>query len=112
MGGAFVFAGLRNIQNRAVVTEIMKARGVRRAGAVFLLGVGVQAAAGLSLAAGIRTAEMAAVLLLFVIAATVMFHNFWDYQGQDRASRINSLVGNVAITGGLIVLIAGAMERP
>ena len=29
--------------------------------------------------------------MLFLIVATPMFHNFWDYQGPERAARINGL---------------------
>jgi putative oxidoreductase len=47
--------------------------------------------------------------MLFLIVATPMFHNFWDHQGLDRASRINGLVGNVALGGGFLTLIAQSL---
>ncbi|TIU37308.1 MAG: DoxX family protein, partial [Mesorhizobium sp.] len=88
LGGAFVFAGLRNIQNAAFLTHMMAARGVPQARLALWLGIVLQIAAGVLVIAGLWTALAAAVLLLFLIVATPMFHNFWDHQGPDRASRI------------------------
>ncbi|MER9296999.1 DoxX family protein [Mesorhizobium sp. M0621] len=106
LGGAFVFAGLRNIQNAAFLTQLMAARGVPQARLVLWLGIVLQVAAGMLVIAGLWTAIAAAVLLVFLIVATPMFHNFWDHQGPDRASRINGFVGNVALSGGFLSLIA------
>ncbi|MER8394321.1 DoxX family protein [Mesorhizobium sp. M0045] len=106
LGGAFVFAGLRNIQNAALVSQLMTTRGVPQARLVLWLGIVLQIIAGALVIAGIWTALAAACLILFLIVATPMFHNFWDHQGPERASRINGFVGNVALTGGFLALIA------
>ncbi|WP_192243285.1 DoxX family protein [Mesorhizobium silamurunense] len=106
LGGAFVFAGLRNIQNTNLLIPMMAARGVPQAGPALWLGIVLQVAAGLLVIGGLWTALAAACLILFLIVATPMFHNFWDHQGPDRASRINGFVGNVALAGGFLALIA------
>ena len=106
LGGAFVFAGLRNIQNAAFLTGLMAARGVPQARLALWAGIALQTVAGLVMMAGLWTAIACAVLVLFLIVATPMFHNFWDHQGPDRASRINGFVGNVALGGGFLTLIA------
>ncbi|QND63800.1 DoxX family protein [Mesorhizobium loti] len=106
LGGAFVFAGLRNIQNEAFLTQLMAARGAPQARLALWLGIVLQVAAGVLVTAGLWTAFAAAVLLVFLIVATPMFHNFWDHQGPDRGSRINGFVGNVALSGGFLTLIA------
>lgn len=106
LGGAFVFAGLRNIQNQAFLTQLMAARGVPQARLALWAGIVVQIAAGALVIAGIWTAPAAACLIVFLIVATPMFHNFWDHQGPERAARINGFVGNVALTGGFLALMA------
>ena len=106
LGGAFVFAGVRNIQNRAFLTQLMAARGVPQAQLALWLGIVLQVAAGALVIAGLWTAFAAAILILFLIVATPMFHNFWDHRGPDRAARINGFVGNVALSGGFLTLIA------
>ncbi|MER9328302.1 DoxX family protein [Mesorhizobium sp. M0488] len=109
LGGAFVFAGLRNIQNAAFLTGLMAARGVPQARLALWAGIMLQIIAGVLVIAGLWTAIAAAVLVLFLIVATPMFHNFWDHQEQERASRINGFVGNVALSGGFLTLIAQSL---
>ncbi|BAV46281.1 DoxX family protein [Mesorhizobium loti] len=106
LGGAFVFAGLRNIQNAAFLTGLMAARGVPQARLALWAGIVLQVIAGALVIAALWVTLACAVLVLFLIAATPMFHNFWDHQGPDRAARINGFVGNVALTGGFLALIA------
>lgn len=106
LGGAFVFAGLRNIQNRAFLNQLMAARGVPQAKLALWVGIVQQIAAGALVVAGAWTAIAGAALVLFLVAATPMFHNFWDHQGPERAARINGFVGNVALTGGFLALMA------
>jgi putative oxidoreductase len=106
LGGAFVLAGLRNIQNAAFLTGLMAARGVPQARLALWAGIVLQVIAGVLVMAGLWTALAYAVLVLFLIVATPMFHNFWDHQGADRASRINGFVGNVALSGSFLTLIA------
>ncbi|MER8422102.1 DoxX family protein [Mesorhizobium sp. M1403] len=109
LGGAFVFAGLRNIQNAAFLTQLMTTRGVPQARLVLWLGIVLQTVTGALVIAGIWTAAAALCLVLFLVVATPMFHNFWDHQGPERASRINGFVGNVAPTGGFLALIAQSL---
>ncbi|AZO02395.1 MULTISPECIES: DoxX family protein [unclassified Mesorhizobium] len=105
LGGAFVFAGL----NRKLVASLMAARGVPQAALALWLGIVLQVAAGALVIAGIWTAPAAAALILFLIVATPMFHNFWDHQGADRAVRINGVVSNAALGGGFLALIAHSL---
>ena len=109
LGGAFVLAGLRNVQNEAFLTGLMTARGVPQAKLALWAGIVLQTIAGALVMAGLWTAIASAVLVLFLIVATPMFHNFWDHQGPDRASRINGFVGNVALAGGFLTLIAQSL---
>lgn len=106
IGGAFVFAGLRNIQNRALLTGLMTARGVPQAGTALWLGIVLQVAAGALMIAGVRTGYATLGLIAFLIVATPIFHNFWNYQGTERGAKINGVVGNIALLGGLLVLLA------
>jgi putative oxidoreductase len=45
-------------------------------------------------------------LTAFVVAATWMFHNFWDHEGLERGSRLNGVISNVALIGGFLLVIA------
>jgi putative oxidoreductase len=87
----------------------MAARGVPQARLALWAGIVLQVIAGALVIAGLWVTLACAVLVLFLIAATPMFHNFWDHQGPDRAARINGFVGNVALTGGFLALIAQSL---
>lgn len=108
LGGAFVFAGLRNIVNRTTLVGLMTTRGVPQARVALYLGIAWQVVWGVLLIVGPWTAFAAAALILFVIVATPMFNNFWDHRGIDRANRINGFVANIALTGGFLLAMAGA----
>jgi putative oxidoreductase len=108
LGGAFVFAGIRNVLNASLLTQLISARGVPQARLMLWLGIALQVAAGTLLIGGIWTALAAAGLILFLLVATPIFHNFWDHQGPERAAKINGVVGNVALIGGFLVVVAGA----
>lgn len=109
LGGTFVFAGLRNVQNVAFLTQLMTTRGVPQARLMLWLGIVLQIVAGGLVFAGIWTALAAACLILFLLVATPMFNNFWDHQGSERAARINGFVANVALTGGFLALMGQAL---
>lgn len=103
LGGAFVFAGARNLTNVPFLSGLMAARGVPSARLALHLGIALQIAAGLLLAAGVAVPYAAAVLVVFLVVATPIFHNFWDHQGPERAAKINGVVGNVALVGGFLL---------
>jgi putative oxidoreductase len=107
LGGALVFAGLRNFINRPTLTGIMAAGGAPQVGLV--LHAGPCRADRCRPARGLRTlgAHAAAALIVFLVAATVVFDSFWDHEGIERHNRINSVIANVALTGGFLLLVAG-----
>ncbi|MEO5322324.1 DoxX family protein [Mesorhizobium sp. CC13] len=109
LGGAFVFAGLRNIANAKLLTGMITARGVPQAGPVLWAGIVLQTVAGVMVAIGFQAAYAAAALIAFLVAGTLMFHNFWDHAGPDRASRINGVVSNVALAGSFLLVIANSL---
>jgi putative oxidoreductase len=106
LGGAFVFAGIRNITNASVVSGMMVARGVPIAMPGLYAGIALQIVAGLLFAAGLWVSYAAAALIVFLIAATPMFHDFWNYRGPERAAKFNGWISNAAITGGLLIAAA------
>jgi putative oxidoreductase len=53
-----------------------------------------------------------ALLILFLIPATVLFHSFWFFEGPERTLQLTMFLKNMAILGGLIfVMIHGANAR-
>jgi putative oxidoreductase len=105
LGGAFAFAGARNIFNAPFLANMMAERGVPGATAALYLGIALQLAAGILFALGILVPYAAAALIVFLVVATWIFHNFWDHQGSDRAARVNGVISNVALIGSFLMAL-------
>ena len=51
-------------------------------------------------------------LLLFLLPATVIMHDFWHLHGMDRALETVVFLKNLAIIGGLMVILAQGKKGP
>lgn len=73
---------------------------------LFLFGAAVlELIGGISLVLGYKTRFGAFILLLFLIPATLIFHDFWNVVGEDRALQQIMFFKNLAIFGGLIYIL-------
>ncbi|MAS13276.1 MAG: DoxX family protein [Nitratireductor sp.] len=106
LGGAFVFAGLRNLGSMSFLTGALSARGVPLASIVLITGIAIQCVAGLLLMIGLYSAFAALGLIVFLIVATLIFHNFWDYQGEERVAHLNGVITNTALAGSFLLVVA------
>jgi len=60
---------------------------------------------------GFLTRIASAGLILFMIPTTLIFHAFWNYAGQERMPQMVNFMKNLAIIGGLAVLMAQGAGR-
>lgn len=109
LGGAFLVFGLRNITNIGPLTAGLTARGLPLPRIAAIIGVALQIIGGALTAIGPFGAWGGAGLILFVVLATVLFHNFWDYEGADRANHVNATIMNAGLAGAFLLVIAGAL---
>jgi putative oxidoreductase len=72
----------------------------------------VEVAGGLMIAANIGTRIAAVALILFTVAVTYFFHDFWNMTDPDRTANMVQAVKNVSIIGGLLVFFALGSWRP
>src|SRR4029079_5027721 len=60
---------------------------------------------GLMIALNFGTRFFAIVLIVFILAATFYYHNFWDMSGVDRINNmIHSLI-NLSLIGALLIIV-------
>jgi putative oxidoreductase len=57
---------------------------------------------GLAILTGLYTRFTAWILFLYLIPTTLLFHNFWAYQGAARMESQINFEKNLAIMGGLL----------
>lgn len=103
----FLITGLCNLTRARVRDHIDRMRAARTPfpAAAFWIGIGLQLAGSALLLADWHPAIGAGCLIVFIVAATLVFHRFWIMQdaAKRNSSRIN-LLGNLAILGGLLLL--------
>jgi putative oxidoreductase len=72
----------------------------------------IEIGAALMIAANIGARAGAVILILFTIAATWYFHNFWTMEGADRQANLIQALKNLSLIGGLLVIFAIGSWRP
>jgi putative oxidoreductase len=106
IGLYFAQAAIRNFMKLQVHVDILtrKRLPVPREGLIVALVV--QLAGGVSVALGLFPALGAIGLIGFTVVANALYHDFWNHQGAERVPHINSVLTNLAIIGGLLLVIA------
>jgi putative oxidoreductase len=74
----------------------------------FFLGAAVvlELAGGLSVLMGFHARLGATALIVFLIPTTVIYHDFWTFQGEQQQMQLIHFMKNLAIIGGLAILAA------
>ena len=70
-----------------------------------ILEVGARGYGILSASLEMGTFLMAALLLIFLIPATLIFHGFWAIEGEEQGIQMAMFMKNLSIGGGLLFLI-------
>jgi uncharacterized membrane protein YphA (DoxX/SURF4 family) len=80
--------------------------GVPVARPLLFLGFALQFVGGLMVLLDYRTPIGAAILIVFTVAASSIFHRFWRIQDPMRRHyHLSFLFGNCAVVGGLLLLV-------
>lgn len=108
LGGFFLISGIRNTRNiDGVIAQLRVLVPYPRF--VIAVGVGIQIVGGAMVAFGVWPALGAAVLVVFLLSAIVMFHDFWNMRGPERTGHINSALTALALAGGFVGVIAASI---
>jgi putative oxidoreductase len=104
LGLMFLVSGAGKIFGWSQTAGYMASKGFRLV-PFFLLGAIVLEAGGaLLVILGYRTRLGAAMLILFLIPTTLIFHNFWAHDGMDRQMQMVNFLKNLSILGGLLLV--------
>jgi uncharacterized membrane protein YphA (DoxX/SURF4 family) len=66
---------------------------------------------GLSVLLGVKEKLGATLLVLFLIPTTILLHQFWFVEGAAREAQLAHFLKNLAIIGGLLMIILQGTER-
>lgn len=79
---------------------------------LLLLATFFELGGGLSILLGYREKLGAVLLILFLIPATILMHQFWFAEGGVRELQLVHFLKNLAILGGLILFALQDEEKP
>ena len=104
----FVVTGVSNLTKARIADHIerMRAFGAPFPAALFWVGIALQFAGCAMLELDWHPALGAGCLIVFTVAATAIFHRFWQKSDpvQRNFSRL-TLLSNTAVLGGLLLLL-------
>jgi len=111
LGGAFVIFGIRNwLHNVPRLSGILSAKHFPQPNAVVRFGIGLQTLGGLLtlLAILVPAAGIAggAMMIVFLVLATVLFHPMWKFSGTDRMPHTAATLINSSLCGAFLLVIA------
>jgi putative oxidoreductase len=108
LGAHFFIAGIRNFLMLPVWIERMEGRGLPQPKLALTAGFAVQTLSGALVALGLWPSLGGVALIAFTVVATVLWHNFWNFAGEERRVHINFNLTNVALIGALLMVVATA----
>jgi putative oxidoreductase len=106
VGILFFTAGFIKITHYPMFLKYMASGGLPLAEVLLPLTIAMEIIGGLMLITGWKSIYAAAVLALFVIPTTLIFHDFWNADGPAFVAQLTSFVKNVAVFGGLAMVVA------
>src|SRR5271155_102319 len=106
LSSPFLYSGVDKCWRWSAAQREVAASGLPCPTLFHLVTVVVQLGGGLSLLLGIEAQLGALLLSLFLIPVTVMYHPFWKRSGADFVTEADHFLSNLAIIGGLLVIVA------
>jgi putative oxidoreductase len=104
IGGAFLVSGIRLLKYLPMVSGMLAAKGVPYPRFVAAAGRVFEVVMGLVAMSGVWFPVVTIALAVFIVAATVMAHDFWNEEGMQRFADINAMIANTIIVGALLTL--------
>ena len=110
LGGAFVVFGIRNIKAIPGLASFLAGRKVIQPETAAKFGVALQIVGG-ALVVLAPFAPFAGVLgglalILFLVLATLLFHPFWEFSGEEQKPHMQSFIMNSGLTGAFLLIFA------
>ncbi len=106
VGGLFVAIGIRLVLGRRPVAMLLATKRVPQPLAVTVIGGAIEIVLGLAALAGVFLPYVFLAMAVFVIAATLMVHDFWRKRGTARSLELNIVLSHALLVGGLLVMAA------
>lgn len=102
----FLLSAAGKVANFSGTEQFMASKNMPLVPFFLVMAILFESLGGLSVLLGYKARIGALALIVFLIPATLIFHNFWDYQGMEQQMQMINFLKNAAIMGGLTLLLA------
>jgi putative oxidoreductase len=111
LGLIFLLAGIDKIMGLEGTIKYATGAGVPMPNIAIYAAIVIEVGMGLLLIAGFQTRYASIVLIVFILATIFFFHQYWNMEGPPRGMNRITLFKNLAIIGGLLMLIVAGPGR-
>jgi len=106
LSAIFVMSGYGKIGKFADTAAAIASKGLPAPEVVAVLTIGVELGGGLLLLIGWKARWAAFALAVFTLLAGFLFHNYWTMTGAAAAGNYINFMKNLAIAGGMLMVVA------
>ena len=107
----FIMSGVAKLTNTEGTVGYMAAQGIPEPGTLAIIAGLAEVAGGLAILFGFLARIGAIGLLVFLSITTLVFHDFWTMTGEEQKTQMIQFMKNLAVMGGLALLIANGAGR-
>ncbi len=100
----FILSGFGKIFSFAGTAGYMESKGFFLAPFFLVAAILIEVLGGLSVLTGYKIKWCALALIVFLIPASLIFHNFWTLEGAAQQQEMISFLKNISILGGLVYI--------
>ena len=111
LAAIFLMSGIAKLTDTAGTVAHMTEKGIPYSDILALVAGAAEILGAIAIATGFLTRVASAGLILYMIPTTLIFHAFWNYAGAERMPQMVNFMKNLAIIGGLTVLMAQGAGR-
>ncbi len=104
LSAIFLLSAIGKLADWTATTQFMAQKGMIATSAFLAGAIALELFGGLSVLLGFWTRFGAAALILFLVVATPIFHDFWTQEGMARMNQMQHFMKNVAIIGGALTV--------
>lgn len=102
----FLWSVFEKVKNWKATADFMESKKVPQVKYVLPISMVVKIVGALMVLVGFYPRAGAVLLILLLAPSAIRFHDFWSHQGAPRASEMKLFMKDVAIVGGLFLLLA------
>lgn len=106
LASIFVTAGIDKIIEYSSYIQAILDQHLPYPSAMLIASTAFELVGGLLVLLGYKARLGAGLLLIFMVPATLIFHDFWTFQPADTINGIHHFMKNMAIFGGLLYVLA------